>query len=125
VNKPNIFLIEEDNDARRLFRERLKADGYRVSLAIDEDDAIERIGSGLKADLILINLLEKSPDEILRFGRNIRRAGKLNAPLVVIAGKYGADLEGTNAQISENEYIAYLEDGEQLFDLLSSLTGRS
>ncbi len=39
-------------------------------------------------------------------------------PLVVIAGKYAPHLEGTNAQVGEKEYIVYLEDGDQLFDLL-------
>ncbi|MGI8556556.1 MAG: hypothetical protein ACR2LT_09415 [Pyrinomonadaceae bacterium] len=117
-----IFLIEADNDSRRLFRECLKHNGYKVSLAIDEEDALERVGGEyLKADSVLINLPGKSPDEVLEVGRRICRAGNLNAPLVVIAGKYASHLEGTNAQIGEKEYIVYLEDGEQLFDLLSRI----
>lgn len=123
MSEPTIFFIEEDSDNRRLFRESFKAGGYKVSLAIDEEDALERVGCEcFKADLVLINLFGKSPEEVLDVGRNICRAGNLNAPLVVIAGKYGVDLEGTNAQIGEKEYIAYLEDGEQLDDLLSRLT---
>jgi DNA-binding NtrC family response regulator len=126
MSKTIVFLIEEDNDSRLLLRKSLKDAGYRISLAIDEEDALERVGGGcVKADLILINLLGKSPDEVLKIGRNIRRTGNINAPLIVIAQKYGEDLEGTNARFGENEYITYLEDGDQLFDLIDRLTARS
>lgn len=123
VSDPTVFLIEEDSDARFLLRESLKADGYKVSLAIDEEDALERARSGcVKADLILINLLGKSIDEVLETGRNICRTGRLSVPLVVIAQNYGEDLAGTNVQINENEFVTYLEDGGQLFSLVSRLT---
>lgn len=65
-----------------------------------------------------MNFVRKSPEAVLEIGRNISQVGKLNVPVVVIAHKYGADLEGKDVQISENEYITYLEDGKQLFNLL-------
>ena len=126
MSKTKIFLIEEDNDARQLFREFLKSENYQISLAIDEEDALERAGNGFqKIALVLINLLGKSLEEILEAGRAICRAGKINAPLVVLARKYNADLEGTNLQLGENEYVTYLRDGEQLSELLSTLTARA
>lgn len=86
VNDSNVFLIEEDRDARFLSRESLKAEGFKVSPAIDEKDALERVGGGcVKADSVLINPLGKSLDEVLETGRNICRAGRMSAPLVVIA----------------------------------------
>lgn len=124
VSETNVFLIEEDEDARFLFRQTLKADGFKVSLAIDEEDALERAASGcVRADLILISLLGKTPEELLETGRNICRAGNLRAPLVVIAQHYGEDLAGTDARVGENEYVVYLEGDGQLFGLLSRLTG--
>lgn len=123
MSKTTLFIIEEDHENRRLLRESFKAADYKVSLAIDEEDALERAAAGcLKADLVLINLLGKSLDEVLEIGRTVCRVGKLNTPLVVIAQKYGEELEGTNARIGENEYITYIEDGEQLFDLVACLT---
>ena len=123
VNDSNVFLIEEDRDARFLLRESLKAEVFKVSRAIDEEDALERVGGGcVKADSVLINLLGKSLDEVLETGRNICLAGRMSAPLVVIAPSYGEDLAVTNASISKNEYVVYLEDGGQLFDLVSRLT---
>jgi hypothetical protein len=41
---------------------------------------------------------------------------------VVVDHEYGADLEGKDVKIGEKDYIAYLDDGEQLFSLLSLLT---
>ncbi|MCA1626304.1 MAG: hypothetical protein LC778_21445, partial [Acidobacteria bacterium] len=41
--------------------------------------------------------------------------------IVVIAHEYGADLEGQNIKVSDSEYIAYLENAEQLDNLLRQL----
>lgn len=122
MNESTIFFIEEDPDSRRLFRDSFKAGGYKVLLAIDEEDALERVGCKcFKTDLVLINLLGKSPDDVLNIGRKVCRVGNLNVTLVVIAGNYGSNLEGTNARLGEKEYVAYLEDGKQLLDLIDSL----
>ena len=119
MGKPIIFLIDEDDDSRPSFRKILKNKDYDVSLAIDEEDALDRVKRGcFRADLILMNFVRKSPETVLEIGRNIRQIGKLDAPVVVIAHKYGADLEGKDIQISENEYITYPETAEQLHDLL-------
>jgi len=122
MNEPTIFLIEGDDDARPLLRKNLKNNSYKVYLAIDEEDALDRVNKGcFSADLVLMDLPDKTVEEILNIGRNIRRKGNLNVPIVVIAAKYGEDLEGKDVQVTENEYITYLEDGEQLFELLSRL----
>ncbi len=123
MSEPVIFLIEEDDETRPALRKTLKTKGYNLVLAIDEEDALERItGDRVQADLILINLLSKKPEEVLEIGRKIKREANLEAPLVVIAEKFGLELEGRNINMDGNEYITYLEDTEQLFDLLSQLT---
>jgi DNA-binding NtrC family response regulator len=122
MNLPTVFLIDEDDDSRLSFRELLKMQGYRVSLAVDEEDALDRVGHRcLKADLVLMNFVRRTPAAVLEIGRNIRRVGNLDVPVVVVAHKYGADLEGKNIKKGESDYIAYLEDGDQLVGLLSLL----
>ena len=119
MKEPTIFLIEEDDETRPILRNLLKKNGYKVSLAFDEEDALDRVGKeGFEADLVLMDFPSKSVEEILDIGKNICRKGNLKVPIVVIAAKYGEDLEGTDVQVRENEYITYLEDGEQLLDLL-------
>jgi DNA-binding response OmpR family regulator len=120
-----IFLVEEDDETRRLLVHTLKKQGYRVLLALDEEDASERVSGGrLQADLILVNLVGKTPVEVLAIGRRIRSRAELPAgtPLVVMAEKYGPDLEGTDVQAGDTDWITYLEGGEQLERLLARLT---
>ena len=123
-NQRIIFLLEEDDDARPILRRNLQADGYRVLLALDEEDALERLnGNGLTADLVLVNLVNKSIEEALGVGRKIREKAKYDGhtPLVVIAEKYGPDLEGTDVNVESNDWITYLEDHDQLKNLLARL----
>lgn len=119
-----IFLIEDDDETRPLLRANLQREGYRVILALDEEDAIDRIGDGhLRFDLLLVNLVGKLPAETLAVAQRIRRQGNYDGqtPLVVLAEKYGQDLEGTDVNIAGNDWITYLEDGDQLRKLLARL----
>jgi DNA-binding response OmpR family regulator len=103
-------------------KKNLERDGYRVLLAFDEEDAHERVGGGrLSADLILVNLVGVQPDEALHAGRRIRQDAELAVPLVVIAEKYGPDLEGTDVKVNAGDWITYLEDHDQLKNLLARL----
>ena len=127
-NQPTIFLIEEDDDTRAVLKQSLSRYGYRLSVAIDEEDALDRVSNGpMSADLVLINLVGKSVEDTLQMGRRIREQAKLdgNTPLVAMAEKYGKDLEGTDENVGGNDWIFYLgEEPEQLQNLLRRLTGR-
>jgi CheY-like chemotaxis protein len=119
------LLIDEDDEARPLLKENLKRYGYRVMLALDEEDALERVGGRLtQADLLLIDLIDKPAQEVLGVGRRIRRHAKYDGrtPLVVLAESYGADVEGTDVNVGDNDWITYLEDHNQLKNLLGRLT---
>ena len=122
--QPTIFLVEEDDDTRPLMKRNLTHEGFRVLLALDEEDARSR-GSdgGIRADLILVNLIGLQPDEALHAGRRIREHARLGGqtPLVIMAEKYGKDLEGTDVNVGGNDWITYLEDGYQLTNLLHRL----
>jgi DNA-binding response OmpR family regulator len=122
-----IFLVEEDDDTRQILKHNLKTYGYRVVLAVDEEDAMERAGNGLsRADLLLLNLVGRTPDEVLQVGRRIREHAKYDGhtPLVVIAEKYGVEVEGTNVNVAGNDWVTYLEDPGQLRNLLNRLTSK-
>jgi DNA-binding response OmpR family regulator len=117
-----IFLVEDDDQTRPILRRNLEHEGYRVLLALNEEDAHDRvIGGRLAADLILVNLVGVQPDEALHSGRRIRQDAELAVPLVIMAEKYGADMEGTDVNVSGNDWITYLEDHEQLKNLLARL----
>jgi DNA-binding response OmpR family regulator len=123
--QPTIFLIEEDDETRKPLVENLRSEGYRVIVAIDEEDALERVGDGhIHADLVLVNLVRKPLDELLRVGRRVREHAKYDGktPLVVMPEKYSKEVEGTDMNIEGNDWIHYLgEDLDQLHNLLARL----
>jgi hypothetical protein len=43
----------------------------------------------------------------------------------VLTEKYGAELEGTDVNVTGNDWIAYLEDRDQLNNLLARLLNKS
>ncbi len=126
-NRRTILLVEEDDDTRPILKENLRRDGYRVLLALDEEDAFDRVGGGgTDADLVLINLVGRAPEAALEVGRRIRAHAKYDGrtPLVVMAERYGKDLAGTDVNVGGNDWITYPEDHDQLRHLLARLLNR-
>ena len=123
-NQPTIFLVEPDDETRPILKSNLQRYGYRVIIALDEEDAMDRAnGTGIQADLILVDVVRISPEDALGVGRRIRNRAKRNGrtPLVVMAEKFGADVEGTDVNVGGNDWITYLEDHGQLKNLLARL----
>ena len=122
--QPTIFLIEEDDETRPLLKQNLQRDGFHIIVAVDEEDAMERVADGqVPANLVLVNLVGKPPEEALETGRKVRERARYDGhtPLVVMAERYGEDLEGSDRNVSGNDWITYLEDHEQLRNLLHRL----
>jgi DNA-binding response OmpR family regulator len=126
--RPTIFLIEEDDETRRPLVLNLRGYGYRVIVATDEEDALERItGGGIPADLVLVNLVGKPAEYSLSVGRRVRKHAKYDGhtPLVVMPEVYGKDVEGTDVNVEGNDWILYLgEEYDQLKNLLARLTAK-
>lgn len=121
-----IFLLEEDDETRRPLVRNLRGYGYRVVVAVDEEDALERVG-GVEADLLLVNLVGKTAEEVLKVGRRVRQHSKYNGrtSLVVMPEKYDKALEDTEVNVGGREWVFYLgEEPERLRDLLARLTVR-
>lgn len=123
--QPTILLIEEDDETRKLLVSNLRGAGYRVTVALDEEDALDRVGGGgVPADLVLVNLVGKSAGEVLATGRRIREHAKYDGstPLVAMPEKYGKDVEGTEDNVEGNDWVFYLgEEPGQLKNFLARL----
>jgi CheY-like chemotaxis protein len=105
----------------------LRRYGYRVIAALDEEDALQRLEGGhVQADLVMVNLVGKSVDDLLNVGRRIREHARYdgNTPLVVMPEKYGKDVEGTDVNVGGNDWITYPEDPDQLKNLLAQLISK-
>ena len=82
-------------------------------------------GGYVHADLLLLDLVRRATEEALAAGRQVRRRAKYDGqtPLVVMAEKYGADVEGTEVNVEDNDWVFYLGDEpDQLSNLLRRLT---
>jgi DNA-binding response OmpR family regulator len=121
---PTIVVVEPDDDVRPLLRNNLHREGYRAIMTLTEEDAIARArGDGDHPDLILINQYRLPLDKVINIGRRIRQDADLpsDTPIVIMAERYGEDMEGKDVKVGESEYVTYLEDGEQLMNLLQRL----
>lgn len=119
-----ILLVEPDNTVRPILRDNLHGWGYQVIVTLDAVDALERTKGGNEPfDLVLLNQFEQSIEQAVEAGRQIRHQAALSSrlPIVITAEQYGTDLEGQNIQVGDNEYVTYLEDGQQLKQLLYQL----
>ncbi len=124
-NTPSaILLVEQDDDTRPLMISNLRSLGYHVIVALDEEGAIERTIGGRKSpDIILINQVKSSIEEFINMGRRIRQGAGLpsHTPIIVIAERYGEDMEGKDVKVGKSEYVTYPEDAQQLMNLLHRL----
>lgn len=124
-----IFLIEEDNNVRPGLTNTLRQLGYRTLVAADLEDAFEWMSAEghINADLVLMNLVGKTPGEVLRVGRGLKAHAKYDGhtPLVVLPEKIPQELEGTNENVNGNEWVCYFDgDLGQLGKLLADLIGK-
>jgi CheY-like chemotaxis protein len=123
---PTIFLVEEDDDTRPSLTRQLRKQGYRLLVAASLEDAREWVNgeSYIHADLVLINLVDKTPEEALRHGRELREYSKYDGytPLVVLPESVPQEVEGTDDNVSGSDWICYFnEDSDQLQTLLTRL----
>jgi DNA-binding response OmpR family regulator len=118
---PTILMIELDDNTRPLLKHNLCGWGYRVIEGLQEEDAIALArGVRERPNLILLNQVNQPIDEFINMGRRIRESAELpsSTPIVVMAERYGEDMEGKDVKVGESEYVTYLEDGKQLMNLL-------
>nr|WP_290228128.1 hypothetical protein [Trichocoleus desertorum] len=107
-SSPMILMVEPDDETRPLLKYNLKHQGYRVIAALDEEDAIERLMGGFHCpDLILLNQFGQSIEEVVETARRICATSGIpkDTPIVVIAERYGVDLEGKDVQVGDREYV--------------------
>jgi CheY-like chemotaxis protein len=130
TGRPTILLVEEDDDLRPQLSRSLRKRGYRLLVAADLEDARDWVsGEGhIYADLVLMNLIRRTPEEVVRLGRELRDDAGYDGrtPLVVVPEKVPRELEGRDVNVSGNDWVCYFDDdSDQLQALLSRLLENS
>ena len=100
----------------------LIADGYRVSLARDEEDAIENVQQKCP-DLILVSL-PSSPNEVILAASRIRKGADAGEQMPVVIFCIDGIGEGDEIAIGQNIHLTLPDNFNQLRGLLGRLLTR-
>ena len=116
---PLILVVEDVHETRDGIEKLLTADGYRVSLARDERDAIEN-AQRTRPDLILVSLAG-SPGEVILSARRIREGSKAGEVVPVVVFCVEEIGEGDEVAIGQNVHVTRPDNFNQLRGLLIRL----
>lgn len=122
VNKNNpmiplILIVEDVHETRDGLERLLTADGYRVSLARDEQDAIDS-AQVKRPDLILVSLAGLS-NEVIVAARRIRENADVGDEVPIVIFCVDAIGEGSEVRIEHNVYLTRPDNFNQLRRLLA------
>lgn len=117
--EPLILVVEDVHETRYGMEKLLTADGYRVSLARDEADAIENAQQKCP-DLILVSL-PSSPSEVILSATRIRKVADAGEQVPVVIFCIDGIDEGDEIAIGENIHLTLPDNFNQLRGLLSRL----
>lgn len=114
-----ILVVEDINETRDGIEKLLKADGYRVTLARDQKDAIESAQRD-PPNLILVSVAGL-PHEVVIAARHIRELAALGEDVPVVVFCIADIDEGDEVAIGKNVYITRPDNFNQLRTLLARL----
>jgi two-component system, OmpR family, response regulator MprA len=114
-----ILVVEDVNETRDGIEKLLKADGYRVTLARDEKDAIES-AQREPPNLILVSVAGL-PHEVVIVARHIRELAAVGENVPVVVFCIAEIDEGDEVAIGNHVYITRPDNFNQLRTLLARL----
>jgi two-component system, OmpR family, response regulator MprA len=117
-----VLVVEDVAETRDGIERLLKADGYRVAVARDEQDAIK--SARLKTpDLILLSLAGLS-SEVTSTARRIRERAEVGEGVPIVVFCIGEVAEGDEVAIGQNVYVTRPDNFNQLRSLISRLVSK-
>ena len=119
---PTILVVEDVHETRDGIEKLLKVDGYRVVLARDELDGIERARRQCP-DLILVSLAG-TPSEVLICGQRIRESAAAGEAVPIVIFGFDEIPAGAEVAIGKNVHITHPDNFDQLRGFLSRLLRR-
>ena len=114
-----VLVVEDVAETRDGIEGLLKADGYRVTVARDERDAIE---SALlkRPDLILVSL-GGQPQDVIVTARRIRERAELGEQVPIVVFCIGDIAEGSEVAIGQNVHVTRPDNFDQLRGFITRL----
>ena len=112
-------MVEDVHETRYGIETLLMTDGYRVSLARDEEDAIEKVQQR-PPDLILVSLAGL-PRDVIPAATRIREAADAGELVPIVIFCVEGIAEGDEITIGQNIHLTLPDNFNQLRSLLSRL----
>ena len=110
-----VLIVEDDSDTREMLGRFLELEGYTVETAENGRRALERLGSGVGACVILLDLMMPVMDGWQFRQEQIRDATLASIPVIVVSAAGRERLEKIHAN-------AYLSKPVDLDELLGCVT---
>jgi CheY-like chemotaxis protein len=117
-----ILVLEDIEETAYLIEKMLKGNGYCVTLARNEEDAIQRARSQ-SPNLILISL-GLGPEGLLAVAHRIRRQASLSRDVAIVIFCVPTIPEGAEMEVDKNVYVTRPDNFNQLRELLHRLLYR-
>jgi CheY-like chemotaxis protein len=117
-----ILVLEDIEETAYLIEKMLKGNGYCVTLARNEEDAIQRARSQ-SPNLILISLGLR-PEGLLAVAHRIRRQASLSRDVAIVIFCVPTIPEGAEMEVDNNVYVTRPDNFNQLRELLHRLLYR-
>ena len=114
-----ILVVEDVQETREGIEKLLLVDGYRIALARDEQDGIERARQQ-RPDLILVSLAGL-PREVILSARRIRESAAIGEDVPVVVFCIDEIAQGDEIAIGENVHVTRPDNFNQLRSLLARL----
>jgi CheY-like chemotaxis protein len=117
-----ILVVEDVQETREGIEKLLLADGYRITLARDEQDGIASARQQ-RPDLILVSLAGL-PREVILSARRIRENAAIGEDVPVVVFCIDEIAQGDEIAIGENVHVTRPDNFNQLRSLLARLLHR-
>lgn len=115
MSTPTVFIVEDDLDTREMLEKFLELEGYHVETAANGRQALDRLDHGLKACVIVLDLMMPVMDG-WQFRLEQRRRRDLASIPVIVVSASGKE------RLRRIEADSYLSKPVDLDELLERIT---
>jgi CheY-like chemotaxis protein len=121
VTVPTVFIVEDDPDTREMLGKFLELEGFHVETAANGKQALDRLSDGLKASVIVLDLMMPIMDGWQFRREQVRNAALASIPVIVVSAAGKERL----ANIEANSYLTKPIDLEELLREVSMFCAHS
>lgn len=121
MNRPTVFIVEDDLDTREMIGRFLELEGFAVESAANGLQALDRLRSGTRACVILLDLMMPVMDGWEFRRRQATHAALAEIPVIVFSAAGRDRLE----QIDADDYLSKPVDLDDLLERVQRFCTRS